>query len=97
MARTEMGRRLSLQQGVIAAVGLVLGQDEAELEDGIKPPEADNGDAEKGKRPNECSLETAVQVTCTCFWHNTVIIRKSGFIRIPVDYKEAGICGVIAI
>ena len=64
MARTEMGRRLSLQQGVIAAVGLVLGQDEAKIEEGITvSAEAENGDKEKVKRRNdECSLETAVQV-----------------------------------
>ena len=65
MARTEMGRRLSLQQGVIAAVGLILGQDEVQIEEGITSAEAENGDKEKVKKrkDEECSLETAVQVT----------------------------------
>jgi hypothetical protein len=66
MARSEMGRRLSLQLGVIAAVGLVLGHDEAELEDRIQSLEADNYEVErkeKTKEKNACSLETAVQVS----------------------------------
>ena len=61
LARSEMGRRLALQQGVIAAVGLVLGDEEEKEKE-----ESDNSEnqkkSKKKKMHNECSLETAVQV-----------------------------------
>ncbi len=60
MARSELGRRLSLQHNVIAAVGLVLGDDD---EDEVLQAEAGaEKQKDKAKRNNECSLETAVQV-----------------------------------
>ena len=59
MARSELGRRLSLQQGVIAAVGLVLGDDE---EENVQAEVESEKTKDKRNRKNECSLETAVQV-----------------------------------
>jgi len=60
MARSELGRRLSLQQGVIAAVGLVLGDDDEE--ENVPAEVESEKTKDKQNRKNECSLETAVQV-----------------------------------
>ena len=61
MARSELGRRLSLQHGVIAAVGLVLGDDDEE-DDKLQAEVGAEKQKDKRNRKNECSLETAVQV-----------------------------------
>ena len=63
LARSEMGRRLALQEGVIAAVGLVLGdEEEKESDEESEASENQQKLKKKKKENNECSLETAVQV-----------------------------------
>ena len=57
MARSEFGRRLSLHEGIIGAMGLVLDDDEEEKEEVGQGEPVDHG-----KNKEECSLETAVQV-----------------------------------
>ena len=59
MARADVGRRLSLQEGVVAAIGLVLGDDD---EDRQQPDHPDNEPADPSRKKEDCSLETAVQV-----------------------------------
>jgi hypothetical protein len=59
-----MGRRLALQEGVIAAVGLVLGdEEEKESDEKSEASENEQKSKKKKKENNECSLETAVQVS----------------------------------
>jgi hypothetical protein len=59
-----MGRRLALQEGVIAAVGLVLGdEEEKESDEESEASENQQKSKKKKKENNECSLETAVQVS----------------------------------
>lgn len=57
MARSEFGRRLSLHEGIIGAMGLVLDDDEEEKEEVGQGEPVDHA-----KNKEECSLETAVQV-----------------------------------
>ena len=47
MARSDVGRRLSLQEGVVAAIGLVLGDDD---EDRQQPDHPDNEPAEPSRK-----------------------------------------------
>ena len=76
MARSDVGRRLSLQEGVVAAIGLVLGDDG---EDQQQPDHPDNEPADPSRKKEDCSLETAVQVGpmivsgCTSSLSNTSI------------------------
>jgi hypothetical protein len=57
MARSDVGRRLSLHEGVVAAVGLVLDNGEEAGDD------FDDEPVNPAKKKEECSLETAVQVS----------------------------------